>query len=567
MYWGSKMKKILGIILIIIEALILSSCKEIIEPSGNTDAPLENYKSARRITIYEETSAVDLNDVVLKSKRTTNVDLDKNYTYSEIKFNDQKSIVFQKDDDFFYETNGNTEKYKYKQTNDVFRTLGFSSFFSSSKDYYFENGVAKKNIIAPFVTDYEVMYENINQELNTSYAYNPSILRASIEYIDDSIEEICFDLSLIFGSYLKSITRTVHFSFEEFTYLDLDLKLNRNEYIVQTAPVLDTYVQEMVYQYGDSIYIKSGDFDMLIDAGQNADGENVNQMLMKYCTDHTLDVLIATHGHADHVGGFENGALDSIQNIELILDYGYVDNYSRAYESQRDKFIEKGADYFSAYDCVNYIGEATKEFKFSDDLYLEVLDTGQYRKTKEVLNSTEYGAENDFSVVVKLTFKENTYLYTGDLSGELENRFTDFLLEENVQDITVYKAAHHGANSHNSNNQRFLNYLNPEICVSSSAIIDPYYPTDHSAGGSTVFQHPRPAFVRYILNTPKIQETKNYYYNGTMGTIHISDDGFTIPDVEGLGATIGYYMNGIKQDNEENKRFYDTQMYQQYYQR
>ena len=164
-------------------------------------------------------------------------------------------------------------------------------------------------------------------------------------------------------------------------------------------------------------------------------------------------------------------------------------------------------------------------------------------------------------------FKNNSYLYTGDLAGALENSFTDALMNEDVKDITVYKAAHHGANSHNSNNQELLNYLNPEICVSSAAIVNMNIPYDHSSNGQMMYQHPRPLFVRWILNTPRIIKSKKYYFNGTMGTIYISDDGVNIPIVSGLGAKRGYYINNEKVTGEDDLPFIETQMYKEYYAR
>ena len=166
------------------------------------------------------------------------------------------------------------------------------------------------------------------------------------------------------------------------------------EYRVNTSSTLDTYVIEMVKQFGDSIYIKSGDFDMLIDAGQYEDGVNVNSMLKAYCTDSKLDVLIATHGHADHLGGFEGGALDSIENIGLIIDFGYIDNGCRGYQNERKKYLNLGADYFSAYDCVNGLNNSSSTFIFSDDLKLDVINTNQYAKTNKALTNAQYQAEN-----------------------------------------------------------------------------------------------------------------------------------------------------------------------------
>ena len=52
----------------------------------------------------------------------------------------------------------------------------------------------------------------------------------------------------------------------------------------------------------DAILIKNGDRSMLIDAGENGDGDDVVAFLRRQGVQ-TLDYAIATHPDADHIGG------------------------------------------------------------------------------------------------------------------------------------------------------------------------------------------------------------------------------------------------------------------------
>lgn len=503
-----------------------------------------SLKSLTYATINETTTAKKNNNTYV-AKRTTNVDLNNNYYYASISGSLNSGTMQNKDNSFYYMLKNDTYNITYSDTSDIFKTTGISDLLDINISYN-KNESGYYKTITDNVSRFDTLFKNINYDFAAEYVYNPSYLKVSLEVGDNSISKIKIDASLAFGSYYSSVIREITIEVREFDEVPFDLSTN-DKYYVNTSDTLDTYVIEMCYQYGDSIYIKSGDFDMLIDAGYSDDGKNVDKILREYCSDHKLDLLIATHGHQDHIGGFGDGAIDSINDIGVIIDYGYVSGgIDAGYEKYRTYFDD--TNYFSADDCINLRNGAMKIFKFSDDLAVEVLNTGAYQKTGSELHS-DCTDENEHSVVVKLTFKEHTYLYTGDVSGSYES----YLKEEDIKDVTVYKAAHHGSSTHSSNSASFLNYVNPEISVVSAAIVHPETLTEQ--------YHPSKAFVNRILNTSKIKLTKNLYYNGTMGTIHLSDDGKNEIKVTGFGATRGYYYNGSKVINEENLKFSDTKLY------
>lgn len=56
---------------------------------------------------------------------------------------------------------------------------------------------------------------------------------------------------------------------------------------------------------GDSVYIKAGETDILIDAGSNgSSAPTLISYINQYCTDGKLEYVIATHGHTDHIASF-----------------------------------------------------------------------------------------------------------------------------------------------------------------------------------------------------------------------------------------------------------------------
>ena len=70
----------------------------------------------------------------------------------------------------------------------------------------------------------------------------------------------------------------------------------------QTAENGDIQVHFLDVGQGDAALINDGEFEILIDAGVSAEGGKVVQYLSDY-VDGDLDVVVASHEDADHIGG------------------------------------------------------------------------------------------------------------------------------------------------------------------------------------------------------------------------------------------------------------------------
>ena len=501
---------------------------------------MNNYSTLKKAIIKEETVAKKDN-IETEATRTSYIDIDKNYMVSNIEYDNLNGKINLINSNYYYVMGEKSEKILYNTGDYIYKSIGISKLFETTDFVYSQNKFTKT--IVNETREYNFLFDNVNYDMYTNYSYNPHVLMVEIVFSEEKIEYINFDLHFVFGSFYDEIDRTIYFDFSDFEYSEQTDPIKK--YDAELGSTLDTYVLEMVYQYGDAIYIESGNFDMLIDSGQRDDSENVFNMLEEHCEDNILDVLIVTHGHGDHIGGIQGGALKAIDDVRLMIDYGYSGN-DYTYEKYRGSF---SGDYYCADDCINFRNGAHKLYQFSDDITIEILDTGQYLALNEPLDTNMN--ENDTSVVFKLTYKDNTYLYTGDIAG---SSYETSLKREDIKDITVYKAAHHGAVSYSSNTQSFLDYVNPEICVVSAAIYDQYDLSQQ--------YHPTPSFVRRILKTPKISQNKNLYFNGTMGTIKLVDDGVNLPVVTGLGAKKGYYYNNELITGEQNLKFVETKLYE-----
>ena len=325
---------------------------------------------------------------------------------------------------------------------------------------------------------------------------------------------------------------------------------------------LEIYILEMCGIYGDSIYLKQGDVDILIDAGWDTDGEYVRDFVDAYCEDGTLDLLVATHPHGDHVGGMSL-ALSNVENVANIIDYGMFatapsggENGLGDYERLKKEYIEGGAKYTAAYNAVN---GGQKVLSFNEDFSVEVMNTGNYY-TDGVASTAD---PNGHSVSLLFKYKDFTFLTQGDATTSEEE---GLLKNEEMPEVTMYKASHHG--SHGSNSQAFLNKINPkEVVISASRALSYQNRTNKEVNKLATSGHPADEAIGRIYNTPNIKENKNVYWNMYAGTMKFTTEGANeAVALEGFGPErLGYYeqINGeyVKVTGEENLRFHETKVF------
>lgn len=212
---------------------------------------------------------------------------------------------------------------------------------------------------------------------------------------------------------------------------------------------------------GDSIYIKAGEIDILIDAGSKASSAStITSYINRFCTDGKLEYVIATHAHEDHIAGFVGtasvpGIFDNFE-VEVIIDYALkntTSTISKNYEAKRDLLVSQGTKHYTAADCIKRENGAQNKYTLSDGIQLEILDQRYYYESSS--------DENNYSVCAILHQSDNHFLFTGDLEAEGE----ESLVEKNeLPHCKVFKAGHHGSKT--SSNEALLSVITPEIvCV------------------------------------------------------------------------------------------------------
>lgn len=199
---------------------------------------------------------------------------------------------------------------------------------------------------------------------------------------------------------------------------------------------------------GDAIFIQTPKrHQILIDGGPNS---KILEKLSKEMPfwDRTIDLVILTHPEKDHLFGL----LEVLKKykVENILWTGVVrkipeyDQWQGLIKKEEAKIkIAKFSQKISCQNC---------EWK------MEIL------YPFEILEGIEFENSNDTSIVSKLIFGENCFLFTGDITKSVENLFSLASELENIK-CQFLKVAHHGSKTSTSEN--FLKIVSPQIAIIS----------------------------------------------------------------------------------------------------
>ena len=314
---------------------------------------------------------------------------------------------------------------------------------------------------------------------------------------------------------------------------------------------IEVYFLEMQHIYADSIFIKKGNVEVLIDAGWQYDGNYVNTVLTQYCADDRLDLFMVSHSDGDHIDGIAN-ALKNVDNISLMIDYGGVGTGNVL--ATRKKYTAKDMIYHSAFDCINNLNGATSRYYLTEEFYFDILNTGNY------LGPTGTSASNPYSVAVIFYYKNFSFFTAGDMTTDTEEKL---LVNEDLPEVTLYKASHHG--SHGSNSQELLDTLNPKAVAISAARANQYQDTpgapqkDKTYNLNAASGHPAAAAIERIYKAPNISQNLNVYWNAVNGTMKFTSYGENDFIFTGSKTMKGYYdlslTNGKPVWNDELKDF------------
>ena len=202
---------------------------------------------------------------------------------------------------------------------------------------------------------------------------------------------------------------------------------------------------------GESILIKYGSFDFLIDCGDeiNASNQAVKEAIDAYSEDKILDYLLVTHPDSDHMGG----APFVLANYEVLnIVHFNGDHTSNLYQKFLKSVSDEGCNECTALDSYNNVNGCKRNIEIGPEVYIEILNTTHY-EGKET---------NTRSVVCVLNAYGTRVLLTGDAdNGSVSSLESDYM--NSVGDIDILKVVHHG--TANGTTLDYLRAIDPEVAI------------------------------------------------------------------------------------------------------
>ena len=240
---------------------------------------------------------------------------------------------------------------------------------------------------------------------------------------------------------------------------------------------------------GDAILIRcpDGNHELLIDAADTRYPGSARQfkdyMRAHQAVNNEIEIVVATHPHADHIGNMAWALRE--YTVGLYVDNGNV-YHTRTYRRVDEAWEDSGAGYWSTL----------------DELVPDVDFCPRTDVTARILRPDGFGEDDDpnnNSVIVRVDYKQDSFLFVGDAEHEEEALLLADAATKALLDTDFLKVGHHGSNT--SSGTLFLRQVTPEIVAISCG--------ERGVGTNAGYRHPRHETVTALLGHAGSRDGRN----------------------------------------------------------
>ena len=270
-----------------------------------------------------------------------------------------------------------------------------------------------------------------------------------------------------------------------FSLLIFILLITTNNFFSKRNYIKNLKVHYIDVGQGDATLIEYLDKKILIDCGPNSNESN----LLKYLSGlniNKIDYIFITHPHEDHIGNLD----------KIIANYKVTSIFMPKVNFESED-LSKSLSLIKNKNITLYNLNKDFKIKFDENFYLEIFSSSK----------KNYENINNFSPLIKVIFKKDSFLFTGDNEelGELE------FINKDIN-VDILKVGHHGSNTSSTN--IFLEKVSPQISIIS-------------CGKNNSFNHPNPKVLERLNKL-----NNKIYRTDEDGTIIINSYGKSIIEIE-----------------------------------
>jgi len=277
--------------------------------------------------------------------------------------------------------------------------------------------------------------------------------------------------------------------------------------------------QLILYPSGYSVLID------LCELGSNTkkNAEYVGQRLYEILGKKELDIVVVTHLHLDHLGMTGVGGI-----WHLIEQQGYWEDKNENGLCESEEILWNNAGTYSstaikwlcyATDKTTKVGKIREKANLCSSIQIKPNDTdsditiittdaiGAKDKNGKLITGDHTKenippSENDYSIGLRIQYKDFIYGTLGDLDGSYDLSSNNYyyndienFIKNRMGEVDIYRADHHG--SGHSSNQEFVNVMKPTISIIS-------------CGYNNQYSHPDQVVLTRLENISKRVYLTNY---------------------------------------------------------